>query len=81
MRSGAGRAGGRDALPLILAVPIASVAGISRAARRGIIVKNGGALEMVARGQVLMFDKTGTLTTGIPSVSDVETFGEIRPKS
>ena len=63
--------------PLILAVPIASVAGISRAARRGIIVKNGGALEMVARGQVLMFDKTGTLTAGIPSVCDVETFAGV----
>jgi heavy metal translocating P-type ATPase len=60
--------------PLILAVPIAIVAGISRAARRGIIVKNGGALETVARGEVLMFDKTGTLTAGIPSVEDIEVF-------
>ena len=45
--------------PLILAVPIAVVAGISRAARRGIIVKGGGALETLAHGQVLLFDKTG----------------------
>ncbi len=48
--------------PLILAVPIAVVAGISRAARRGIIVKGGGALETLAHGKVLLFDKTGTLT-------------------
>jgi heavy metal translocating P-type ATPase len=65
--------------PLLLAVPIAIVAGISRAARRGIIVKGGGALETLARGQVLLFDKTGTLTTGVPEVSDVQTFGGIDP--
>jgi len=57
--------------PLILAVPIAIVAGISRAARRGIIVKGGGALETLARGSVLLFDKTGTLTSGVPEVADV----------
>ena len=63
--------------PLILAVPIAVVAGISRAARRGIIVKGGGALETLARGTVLLFDKTGTLTSGIPQVSDVEVFEDL----
>jgi heavy metal translocating P-type ATPase len=63
--------------PLILAVPIAIVAGISRAARRGIIVKGGGALETLARGSVLLFDKTGTLTSGVPEVADVEVFGGI----
>lgn len=63
--------------PLILAVPIAVVAGISRAARRGIIVKGGGALEALASATVLLFDKTGTLTSGIPQVSDVEVFGEL----
>ena len=63
--------------PLILAVPIAVVAGISRAARRGIIVKGGGALETLARGKVLLFDKTGTLTAGIPQVADVEVFEDI----
>lgn len=61
--------------PLILAVPIAVVAGISRSAQRGIIVKGGGALETLARGDVLLFDKTGTLTSGIPRVADIETFG------
>jgi heavy metal translocating P-type ATPase len=63
--------------PLILAVPIAVVAGISRAAHRGIIVKGGGALETIARGTVLLFDKTGTLTSGIPQVSDVEVFEDL----
>jgi heavy metal translocating P-type ATPase len=61
--------------PLILAVPIAIVAGISRAAKRGVIVKGGGALETLARGTVLLFDKTGTLTAGAPDLSDIEAFG------
>jgi heavy metal translocating P-type ATPase len=61
--------------PLILAAPIAIVAGISRAAKRGIIVKGGGALEALARGRVLLFDKTGTLTAGAPELADVEAFG------
>jgi heavy metal translocating P-type ATPase len=65
--------------PLILAVPIAIVAGISRAAKRGIIVKGGGALETVARSTVLLFDKTGTLTSGVPRLADVETFGDVEP--
>jgi heavy metal translocating P-type ATPase len=63
--------------PLILAVPIAVVAGISRAAKRGIIVKGGGALETLARGKTLLFDKTGTLTSGIPQLADIETFGPV----
>ncbi len=57
--------------PLLLAVPIAIVAGISRAARRGIIVKGGGALEVLARASVILFDKTGTLTAGRPKLADV----------
>jgi heavy metal translocating P-type ATPase len=63
--------------PLILAAPVAIVAGISRAASRGVIVKGGGALETLARARTLLFDKTGTLTAGTPTVSAVEAFGEI----
>ncbi|MEO8292815.1 MAG: heavy metal translocating P-type ATPase, partial [Actinomycetota bacterium] len=66
--------------PLILAAPIAIVAGISRAARRGIIVKGGGALETLGRARVLLFDKTGTLTAGVPRVADIETFGSLDPE-
>ncbi|MEZ4595440.1 MAG: HAD-IC family P-type ATPase [Chloroflexota bacterium] len=58
--------------PLILAVPIAIVGGISRAARRGIIVKGGGPLETLAQGRVVLFDKTGTLTAGRPHVASIE---------
>ncbi len=57
--------------PLLLAAPIAIVAGISRSAKRGIIVKGGGALEAIARAKVLLFDKTGTLTAGRPRLADV----------
>jgi heavy metal translocating P-type ATPase len=65
--------------PLILAAPIAIVAGISRAAGRGIIVKGGGALESLARATVVLFDKTGTLTSGSPTVAGVESFGLLEP--
>jgi heavy metal translocating P-type ATPase len=57
--------------PLILATPVAMVGGISHAARHGVIVRHGGALEALARVTVAVFDKTGTLTVGKPSVSRV----------
>jgi heavy metal translocating P-type ATPase len=63
--------------PLILAAPVAIVAGISRAAHRGVIVKGGGALETLARVRTLVFDKTGTLTAGTPALARVEVFGTI----
>lgn len=61
--------------PLILAAPVAIVSGISRAARRGIILKGGGALETLARGRTLMLDKTGTVTAGSPVLTGIESFG------
>ena len=66
--------------PLILAAPVAIVAGISRAASRGVIVKGGGALETLADARTLVFDKTGTLTAGTPNVAAVEALGEIAPE-
>ncbi len=65
--------------PLILAAPAAIVAGISRAARRGIIVKGGGALETIARAKTLVLDKTGTVTAGSPALTNVESFGAQEP--
>lgn len=50
--------------PLILAVPVALVSGISRCARRGVLIKGGAALEALAAARTLFFDKTGTLTGG-----------------
>jgi heavy metal translocating P-type ATPase len=58
--------------PLILAAPVALVAGIGRAARRGIVVKGGGALERLARIRTVLFDKTGTLTPGRPRLAAID---------
>ena len=57
--------------PLILAVPVAIIGGVNRAARRQVIVRHGGALEALARVTVVAFDKTGTLTVGRPRVQSV----------
>ncbi len=61
--------------PLILATPIAIIGGINRAARRQIIVRNGGALEQLSEATVAIFDKTGTLTIGRPEVESVDSLG------
>ncbi len=50
--------------PLILAAPVAFISGVSQAARRGILVKGGAALEALADIRTVIFDKTGTLTVG-----------------
>ena len=57
--------------PLILAAPVAFVAGLSRAARRGIVMKGGAVLESLARCTTLLMDKTGTLTVGHPILVEV----------
>ncbi|MFM2354486.1 MAG: hypothetical protein RLZZ528_222 [Pseudomonadota bacterium] len=54
--------------PLILAVPVALVSGLSRAAGQGVLVKGGRALEALARVRVVVLDKTGTLTDGRPKL-------------
>jgi len=61
--------------PLLLAAPIAIMSGLSRAARIGVVIKGGSALERLAGGHVMLFDKTGTLTQGRPVLSDVVTAG------
>jgi heavy metal translocating P-type ATPase len=63
--------------PLIIAAPVAFIAGMSRAARHGIIVKNGGTLEKLARIKTVAFDKTGTLTHGQPVLSSVVSVGVV----
>lgn len=54
--------------PLILATPVAIISAIAKSAKRGVIVKNGEALEALAESDALIFDKTGTLTNGTPKV-------------
>ena len=65
--------------PLILAAPVALVSGLSAAARRGIVVKNGGVLERLARCTTVLIDKTGTLTTGQPAVTAIVPAGTLPP--
>jgi heavy metal translocating P-type ATPase len=62
--------------PLILAAPIAIVSGVSRAARAGVIVKGGTAIERLGEARTVLLDKTGTLTLGEPDVQEVLAFGE-----
>ncbi|MDG7016578.1 MAG: heavy metal translocating P-type ATPase, partial [Nitrososphaerota archaeon] len=57
--------------PLILATPLAVMSGINRAAKEGIIVKSGTAIEQVGKARVVLFDKTGTVTFGNPIVDEV----------
>lgn len=60
--------------PLILAAPIALVAGLSRASRAGIVLKGGTALERLGAARTVLLDKTGTLTRGRPAVERIVVF-------
>ncbi|WP_067895036.1 heavy metal translocating P-type ATPase [Nocardia vaccinii] len=57
--------------PLLLAVPVAIVSGLSRAARTGVLARGGDALETIGHATTLVMDKTGTLTAGRPRVVEV----------
>lgn len=56
---------------LVLATPTSVMAAIGQAAKYGVIVKSGAALEKMGKVDCAAFDKTGTLTLGKPSVSDI----------
>ena len=57
--------------PLILAAPVALVSGLSRAAKRGVIVKGGAVLERLATCTTMLIDKTGTMTVGHPVLTEI----------
>lgn len=59
--------------PLILATPVAIVSGLSRAARGGVVVRDGASLEVLGRARTLLLDKTGTLTLGRPRTAETVT--------
>ena len=61
--------------PLILAVPVAIVSGLSRAAKLGILIKGGKAIEALAGVRSLVIDKTGTLTLGQARLVDTRAAG------
>ncbi len=54
-----------------LATPVAMLASVGASAKRGLLIKGGKYLELLARADVLLVDKTGTLTLGQPRVTDV----------
>jgi len=66
--------------PLILAAPVAFIAGIAQAARNGILIKGGRPLEALARAHTVMFDKTGTLTVGGARLTAIEAAPGERPE-
>jgi heavy metal translocating P-type ATPase len=63
--------------PLILAAPIALVAGLSQAARRGVVMKGGSVLERLATCTTMLIDKTGTLTAGHPALAAIVSAGDV----
>ena len=65
--------------PLILAVPVAIIAGVSRTAKHGVLVKGGKALEALARVRTIVIDKTGTLTEGRARLVAIHSAGGLPP--
>lgn len=61
---------------LVLATPTAIMAAIGQAAKHGVIIKSGEALEKMGKVDTIAFDKTGTLTLGTLEVSDIISFSE-----
>ncbi|MDD9939801.1 MAG: heavy metal translocating P-type ATPase [Myxococcales bacterium] len=59
-----------------IAGPLALLSSLSTAARNGVMVKNGAALEVIRQLDVMVFDKTGTLTEDIPDIGRVHVFSE-----
>ncbi|MHC6592534.1 heavy metal translocating P-type ATPase [Arthrobacter sp. C152] len=57
--------------PLLIAAPVAFLAGTSQAAHKGIIIKNTKTLEQLAKARTAVFDKTGTLTSGRPVLDHI----------
>ena len=57
--------------PLLIAIPVAVIGGISLSARRGIIIKNPAVLELIDSCRTFIFDKTGTLTYGRPRLTRI----------
>lgn len=64
-----------------LATPTSLMVGTGRGAQLGILVKNGAALEMSEKIDVVVFDKTGTLTRGKPELTDIVVIGDGNKKA
>jgi heavy metal translocating P-type ATPase len=65
--------------PLILAAPVAFIAGVAQAARHGVLIKGGAPFEALAWTHTVMFDKTGTLTVGGARLVAIESAPGVDP--
>jgi Cd2+/Zn2+-exporting ATPase len=66
---------------LVISTPVTVVSALTGLARRGVMVKGGAFLDVLARLRVFAFDKTGTLTGGKPVVRRTQTHGCISPQA
>ena len=67
-----------------LATPVAILASVGAAARRGLLIKGGRYLELLAQADVVLIDKTGTVSLGRPQLTRIislDGVGEGRPRS
>ena len=60
-----------------LATPISIMVGTGRGATAGVLIKNAEALEIMEKVDTVVVDKTGTLTEGKPSLTSLQTFGDV----
>ncbi len=58
--------------PLLIAIPVALIGSIARAARAGIVIRDPAILETIPSVQNFLFDKTGTLTQGEPKLAAIQ---------
>ncbi len=66
--------------PLIIAIPVAIIGAISRAAERGILIRDPAILESISKIDTVFFDKTGTMTYGEPSLNEIVLLDELADK-
>ncbi|MHC4707726.1 MAG: heavy metal translocating P-type ATPase [Planctomycetota bacterium] len=64
-----------------LATPTAIMVGTGRAAEMGVLIRQGAALELMAKVDTVVFDKTGTLTVGRPSLTDEKYFSTVKDEA
>ncbi|HHU71969.1 MAG TPA: cadmium-translocating P-type ATPase [Clostridiales bacterium] len=60
---------------LVISVPLSFFGGIGGASKKGILVKGGNYLEVLAQTETIVFDKTGTLTKGVFEVQKITSVG------